>query len=997
MENKNISNIKINYKEYKYYDLNSAAKEFGIDIAKLPYSLKILLENTLRFHDYNGNDSDIKAFAIWLENKKNPEEIAFRPARVLMQDFTGVPAVVDLCAMRDAMNDLGGDATKINPLARVDLVIDHSVQVDFYATPDASAKNVALEMERNIERYELLRSAQKMFKNFRTVPPGTGICHQVNIEYLADVVSQDAEGFIFPDTVVGTDSHTTMVNGLAVLGWGVGGIEAESAMLGQPISLVLPEVIGCKLTGKIKEGVTATDIVLTITNILRAKGVVEKFVEFYGSGLDYLTLADRATIANMAPEYGATCGFFPIDVETIKYLNLTAREEHKIALIEAYAKAQGLWRDNNIEPIFSDIVTLDLSTVEPCLSGPKRPQDKVILPNVAENFKTNFDKNLDLNTEFLVENKDFSLKNANVLIAAITSCTNTSNPQVMIAAGLVAKKALALGLKVKPWVKTSLAPGSQVVSEYLDKSGLTNPLNELGFNIVGFGCTTCIGNSGPFDPKIEKTIKDNNLVVAAVLSGNRNFEGRVHQQVKANYLASPPLVVAYALAGTMNIDLSKDPIGTGDNGNKIYLKDIWPSTQEISDIVANFVTREMFKEKYKDVFTGDKSWQNIKTEDAQTYNWSDSSTYIKKPPYFANMRPNPTKVNDIVKANILALLGDSITTDHISPAGSIAKNTPAAKFLEEHGVKAGDFNSYGARRGNDDIMTRGTFANIRIKNEMAPGTEGGVTTYVKTKETLSIFDAAQKYKADNIPLIIIAGKDYGMGSSRDWAAKGTLLLGVKAVIAESFERIHRSNLVGMGILPLTFKDGVTRKTLNLTGYETIDIIDLQTITPRCELNCKITYPDGNIKIISLLCRIDTENELEYYKNGGILQHVIRKFNNGEVIKKNNCKFSLKTSFKCPVCNNEYKLLKLVAGFNALFYRCPKCSSFLKAKNISKLVLIMTGVFGLTAVLSLQYQMMTTHKMNLLIPIMIIILYNIVLGLLVCNKADITVVKDRQKK
>jgi aconitate hydratase len=881
---KTPSTLRVNNFNYQYYSVFEAGVKYGIDVAKLPCSLKILLENLLRFEDGKTiTENDLKAFATWLTHKKNPHELPFHPARVLMQDFTGVPAVVDLAAMRDAIQALGGDPKKINPLTPVDLVIDHSVQVDFSGNPEAFGKNVTLEMERNRERYELLRSAQQMFDNFRTVPPGTGICHQVNLEYLANVVwtkqAEDGTVLAYPDTVVGTDSHTTMINGLSVLGWGVGGIEAESAMLGQSISMTLPEVIGLKLIGTIKEGVTATDIVLTVTHMLRKKGVVDKFVEFFGPGLDHLSLANRATIANMAPEYGATCGFFPIDTETLKYLTLSGRDPNTIALVEAYAKQQGLWRIDNAEPVFTDILTLDLTTVEPCLAGPKRPQDQVTLPNVPGDFYKSFAEQAltPQAPRFPVSNKPYTLSHGDVVIAAITSCTNTSNPYVMLAAGLVAKKAFEKGIQVKPWVKTSLAPGSKVVSEYLTSAGLLTYLEKLGFFLVGYGCTTCIGNSGPLAEEIDECITNNKLTVASVLSGNRNFEGRIHQSVKANYLGSPPLVVAYALAGSVTIDISRDAIGTDPTGQPVYLRDIWPRHQEIEHCIEQHITPKMFKEKYQDVFSGDASWKAIKTSNAPTYQWPKNSTYIKRPPYFDHMSQGPHKLTDITHASILAMFGDSITTDHISPAGAIASGTPAALFLESHGVTKKDFNSYGARRGNDDVMVRGTFANIRIRNELLSGKEGGYTNYSPTGETLSIFDAAQRYIKDKTPLVIIAGKDYGMGSSRDWAAKGTLLLGVKAVICESFERIHRSNLVGMGVLPLNFKDGMTRKTLGLKGQETFDIIRLHQLTPRCDVSCIINYPDGKKETIILSCRIDTIDELTYFKNGGILHHVIQQF------------------------------------------------------------------------------------------------------------------------
>lgn len=882
---KTRKSLKAGGKSYDYYSIGAAEKALGKDLSRLPFSMKVLLENLLRFEDgASVTVDDIKAVAAWLDKKSSDQEIAFRPARVLMQDFTGVPAVVDLAAMRDAVKQLGGDTKKINPLAPVDLVIDHSVMVDSYANPKAFEENVKIEMERNMERYEFLRWGQTAFDNFRVVPPGTGICHQVNLEYLAKVVwtkNEDGKTIAYPDTLVGTDSHTTMVNGLAVLGWGVGGIEAEAAMLGQPVSMLLPEVIGFKLTGKMKEGTTATDLVLTITQMLRKKGVVGKFVEFYGPGLNGLPLADRATIANMAPEYGATCGFFPIDVETMKYLELSARDKETIELVEAYAKEQGMWRtEQTPDPVFTDTLELDLGSVEPSLAGPKRPQDKVLLKDATSEFRKFLNETVKdsakLDKEFEVKNKNFTISNGKVVIAAITSCTNTSNPSVMLAAGLVARKAKALGLKAKPWVKTSLAPGSQVVTEYLAKADLQKDLDAVGFNLVGYGCTTCIGNSGPLEAEIEDAVKANDMLVASVLSGNRNFEGRVHPLVKANYLMSPPLVVAYAIAGSMNIDISKDPIGKSSAGKDVFLKDIWPTNKEIADLVASAVTPKMFKEKYSDVFKGTKEWQAIKVAKGQTFNWSDDSTYTRNPPYFEGMKTTLGKTGDIQGASVLALLGDSITTDHISPAGNISATSPAAKYLVENGVEKKDFNSYGSRRGNHEVMMRGTFANVRIKNEMAPGTEGGVTTYTPSGEVMSIYDAAMKYKTSGTPLVVIGGKEYGTGSSRDWAAKGTFLLGVKAVIAESFERIHRSNLVGMGVLPLTFKDGMTRKTLKLDGSEKIDITGIAGgIKPKMDVNCIITRKDGSKETIKLLCRVDTADEVEYLKNGGILHYVVR--------------------------------------------------------------------------------------------------------------------------
>ncbi len=868
-------------KTYTYFDLPKAAKALGADISSLPFSLKVLMENMLRYEDGRTvTKDDVKAVADWLTKKTSSHEIAYRPARVLMQDFTGVPAVVDLAAMRDAMQALGGDATKINPLSPVDLVIDHSVMVDRYASEQAFDLNVKLEMERNGERYEFLKWGSKAFDNFRVVPPGTGICHQVNLEYLARVVWTKEEGgetIAYPDTLVGTDSHTTMINGLAVLGWGVGGIEAEAAMLGQPISMIIPEVVGFKLTGKLKEGTTATDLVLTVTQMLREKGVVGKFVEFYGDGLNHLPLADRATIANMAPEYGATCGFFPIDQETLTYLELTGRED-AIPLVEAYAKAQGMWREPGQEPAFTSTLALDMSTVEPSLAGPKRPQDKIALSNAASQFVSDFGASGNTG-----DAKGTPIDHGAVVIAAITSCTNTSNPSVMIAAGLVARKALEKGLKVQPWVKTSLAPGSQVVTEYLEAAELQDDLDALGFNLVGYGCTTCIGNSGPLKQEIEDTIRENDITVTSVLSGNRNFEGRVHPLTKGNYLASPPLVVAYAIAGNMNIDVLNDPIGTGSDGQPVYLKDIWPSTQEIQELVAKCVTAKQFKERYADVFAGTKEWQEISVSGGLTYQWQDSSTYVKHPPYFEGMKAvSDSKASDIDGARILALLGDSITTDHISPAGSIAKDSPAAKYLEAKGVMPKDFNSYGSRRGNHEVMMRGTFANIRLKNEMADGKEGGWTKIPPSDEIISIYDAAMEYQKSNTPLVVIAGKEYGTGSSRDWAAKGTNLLGIKAVIAESFERIHRSNLVGMGVLPLQFKDGVNRQSLKLDGSETIALSGLSNgLSPHMDVALTVTRTDGSSEQATLLCRLDTLDEVDYYLNGGILHYVLRSLNGGD--------------------------------------------------------------------------------------------------------------------
>lgn len=868
--------LMINNTTYDYYSL-PAVELNGLDgIAKLPCSLKILLENLLRNEDgVSVTKEDIEALQHWLKSRTSDREVAFRPARVLMQDFTGVPAVVDLAAMRDAIQKMGGNPDKINPLSPVDLVIDHSVQVDSFGNLDSLKINNELEMQRNLERYEFLRWGQKAFKNFRVVPPDTGICHQVNLEYLAKTIwSHEIDGkkIAFPDTLVGTDSHTTMINGLGVLGWGVGGIEAEAAMLGQPISMLIPEVVGVKLIGQLREGVTATDLVLTITHLLRKKGVVGKFVEFYGRGLNDLPLADRATIANMAPEYGATCGFFPIDKATIAYLQLTGRDDETVALVEAYAKAQNIWHDEHSDdPIFTDTLEIDLSSIIPSLAGPKRPQDRVTLSEVAPAFN----QLLAENSVTASAKSTGELNHGDVVIAAITSCTNTSNPSVLMAAGLVAKKAVEKGLTSKPWVKTSLAPGSQVVTYYLQETGLQKYLDQIGFNIVGYGCTTCIGNSGPLPDVVTKAVTENDLVVSAVLSGNRNFEGRVHPLVKANWLASPPLVVAFALAGTTQIDLSHDPIGHDSSGRSIYLKDIWPSNQEIANEVSK-ITNKMFQTQYADVFTGTKDWQQIKTSESKTYSWQHDSTYIQHPPYFNDMTKTPAPIQDIKHARILAMLGDSITTDHISPAGSIKKDSPAGQYLLSLGVSPSDFNSLGARRGNHEIMMRGTFSNIRIKNEMVPGVEGGFTKYIPTGETMSIFDAAMHYQRENIPLIVIAGKEYGTGSSRDWAAKGPKLLGVRAVIAESFERIHRSNLIGMGILPLEFTERTTRKTLQLTGDEIIDILDLNDhIKPRSFLKAVILRPHLPPMDITLKCRIDTSNEADYYRNGGILQYVLR--------------------------------------------------------------------------------------------------------------------------
>ncbi len=872
--------LTVDGQDYDYFSIAEAAKAIG-DVSRLPFSLKILLENLIRYEDDRSvNVDDVKALKSWLDNAKSTHEVAYRPARVLMQDFTGVPAVVDLAAMREAMTALGGNAQKINPLAAVDLVIDHSVMVDEFGNKAAFEKNVEIEFQRNLERYEFLRWGQSGFRNFRVVPPGTGICHQVNLEYLAQAVwveeDEDRPGtrIAYPDTLVGTDSHTTMVNGMGVLGWGVGGIEAEAAMLGQPVSMLIPEVVGFKITGSMKEGMTATDLVLMVTQMLRAKGVVNKFVEFYGPGLDNLTLADRATIANMAPEYGATCGFFPIDEETIRYMLFTGRDPHRVKLVEAYAKEQGMWRDKNSpEPVFTDTLSLDLNNIEPSLAGPKRPQDRVALSQAVDSIKALIPEV----RENAVEGEDYKLKDGAVVIAAITSCTNTSNPSVLVAAGLLAKKANALGLKRKPWVKTSLAPGSQVVTDYLNKADLSKELDALGFNLVGYGCTTCIGNSGPLPENISKSIEAADLTVTAVLSGNRNFEGRVNPQTKGNYLASPPLVVAYALAGTMLADLTKDPLGKGHDGKDVYLKDIWPTNKEISDTIERCLTNEMFKSRYADVFKGPEQWQAIPVAGAsETYTWDNKSTYVQNPPYFVGMKKTPDPISDIRNANILALFGDSITTDHISPAGNIKKASPAGEYLLANGVSVADFNTYGARRGNHEVMMRGTFANIRIKNEMLDGVEGGLTRYVPTGEQMPIYDAAMKYVASNTPLVIFAGKEYGTGSSRDWAAKGTKLLGVKAVIAESFERIHRSNLVGMGVLPLVFKNCMTRHDLKLTGEEKISITGFaEGLKPLMDVTLTLTRKDGKTEEHTLYCRIDTLDEVDYFKHGGVLNYVLR--------------------------------------------------------------------------------------------------------------------------
>lgn len=884
-----LKTLQVGERTYHYYSLPDAAKTLG-NLDQLPKSLKVLLENLLRWEDNQTvTGEDLQALADWTKTRSADREIQYRPARVLMQDFTGVPAVVDLAAMREAVAKAGGDPQRINPLSPVDLVIDHSVMVDRYASESAYHENVEIEMERNGERYAFLRWGQNAFDNFRVVPPGTGICHQVNLEYLGRSVwtkDEDGRTYAFPDTLVGTDSHTTMINGLGVLGWGVGGIEAEAAMLGQPVSMLIPEVVGFKLTGKLREGITATDLVLTVTQMLRKKGVVGKFVEFFGDGLATLPLADRATIGNMAPEYGATCGFFPVDQITLDYLRLSGRPEETVQLVEAYTQAQGLWRNPGDEPVFTDVLELDMGEVQSSLAGPKRPQDRVLLGEVAKTFgdftalapKKAEAAKVGSSVEVQVNGETFQLEDGAVVIAAITSCTNTSNPSVMMAAGLLAKKAAEKGLMRKPWVKSSLAPGSKVVTDYYNAAGLTPYLNDLGFDLVGYGCTTCIGNSGPLLDPIEKAIQDADLTVASVLSGNRNFEGRVHPLVRTNWLASPPLVVAYALAGSVKVDLTRDPLGTGNDGQPVYLKDVWPSQQEVADAVQKLDTA-MFHKQYGAVFDGDEKWQAIQVPDAETYVWDADSTYIQNPPFFEGIAGDPPRIADIHDARILALLGDSVTTDHISPAGNIKKDSPAGRYLAEHGVDYADFNSYGSRRGNHEVMMRGTFANIRIKNEMLGGEEGGNTFHVPTGEKLSIYDAAMKYELENTPLVIIAGKEYGTGSSRDWAAKGTNLLGVKAVVAESFERIHRSNLVGMGVLPLQFKDGVDRKSLGLTGKEKIAVlgIDGVELRPRMPLTLEVTREDGSRESVEVLCRIDTVNEVSYFKAGGILHYVLREF------------------------------------------------------------------------------------------------------------------------
>ncbi|HEX3709728.1 MAG TPA: aconitate hydratase AcnA [Pseudolabrys sp.] len=885
--------LQVGGKSYAYFSLPTAERNGLKGISRLPFSMKVLLENLLRNEDGRiVSKDDIKAVAEWLKTKSSEHEIAFRPARVLLQDFTGVPSVVDLAAMRDAMKQLGGDPKKINPQVPVDLVIDHSVAVTFFGNNMAFKKNVDEEYRQNQERYKFLKWAQRSFDNFRVVPPGTGICHQVNLEYLSRVVWNRKEKVkvdgkvatmevAYPDTLVGADSHTTMVNGLSVLGWGVGGIEAEAAMLNQPLSMVLPEVIGFKLTGKMKEGITATDLVLTVTEMLRKRGVVGKFVEYFGPGLTHLTIADRATLGNMSPEYGATCGFSPIDDDTIRYLKDTSRPADVVALVAAYAKAQGMFRTKTTpDPIFTDVLKLDLGSVEASMAGPKRPQDRIALKDVKSGFAASMDKEFgkggEMKKHVPVAGRKHDLSHGDIVIAAITSCTNTSNPNVMIGAGLLARKAAAKGLTAKPWVKTSLVPGSQVVAEYLEKSGLQKDLDKIGFNLVGFGCTTCIGNSGPLPPEISKTVNDNDLVAAAVLSGNRNFEGRVNADVRANYLASPPLVVAYSLAGSMQVDVAKEPLGVDQKGKKVFLKDIWPSNKEIGDFVRKNVTRQMFAKKYADVFKGDANWRKISVKGGMTYGWDKKSTYVQNPPYFEKMGRNPKPLEDIVDARVLGLFLDSITTDHISPAGSIKMDSPAGKYLVSHKVKPADFNQYGTRRGNHEVMMRGTFANIRLKNQMVPGVEGGFTVHYPSKQRMTIYDAAMRYKADHIPLVVFGGKEFGSGSSRDWAAKGQLLLGIRAVVVQSFERIHRSNLIGMGIMPLVFEEGTSWQTLGMKGDEQVTIRGLHgEIKPHQRLIAEIVAGNGTLKRVPLICRIDTLDELDYFKNGGILQYVLR--------------------------------------------------------------------------------------------------------------------------
>ena len=881
--------LQVGSKNYSFFSLEEAKKKGLGDIDKLPRSLKVLLENILRKQDDpNVSWDDAVAINDWVKTQKSDKEINYFPARVVMQDFTGVPAVVDLAACREGMVKLGGKVENINPLVPVDLVIDHSLNIEKYGTKDAFKENVEIEYERNKERYQFLKWGQKAFKDFRVVPPGTGIIHQVNLEYLAECVwtrEENGETFAYPDTCVGTDSHTTMINGLAVLGWGVGGIEAEAAMLGQPVTMLIPDVVGFKLTGKLKEGVTATDLVLYVVEILRKHGVVGKFVEFFGPGMRDLTLADRATLANMAPEYGATCGFFPIDEKAIDYLKFSGRSDETVALVEAYAKEQGMWAgEGDPDPVFSSVVELDMGTVEPCIAGPKRPQDKIALSNAAESFLKELGAQGvsadEINKAQPVEGRDFSIENGDIVIAGITSCTNTSNPSVMIGAGILAKKANELGLKPKPWVKTSLAPGSKVVTDYLVESGLQTHLDDLGYNLVGYGCATCIGNSGPIHPEFSKAISDGRILACSVLSGNRNFEGRVSPDCRANYLMSPPLVIAYALAGNMKVDITKDPIGQDKDGKDVFLKDIWPSNAEVNEVLNSKLTSEMFKTRYSNVFEGDEYWQAIKTSGGELYEWDNNSTYIQNPPFFDNITDGEKTSFQVNNAKILALLGDSVTTDHISPAGNIKKDSPAGEYLTNHGVKQYDFNSYGSRRGNHEVMMRGTFANIRIKNEMVPGVEGGYTKHLPTGEQMSIYDAAMKYVSEKKDLVVIAGKEYGTGSSRDWAAKGTFLQGVKAVVTESFERIHRSNLIGMGVMPLEFKEGANRKTLKLDGSEEISIGPLNEMKPQMSVPMTIHRADGSAEKVELNCRIDTAGEMEYFKNGGILQYVLRN------IKKN---------------------------------------------------------------------------------------------------------------
>lgn len=891
---KTKQHLDVDGKSYGYFSLESVKDHIG-DISRLPFSLKVLLENLLRFEDGRSvTVDDIKAMGAWVADKSSKREIAFRPARVLMQDFTGVPAVVDLAAMREAFKDMGGDPRVINPLAPVDLVIDHSVMVDKFGTPDSYKFNVVREYQRNHERYAFLRWGQKAFNNFRVVPPGAGICHQVNLEYLAKGVwyseaasiEGDSELYAYPDTLVGTDSHTTMINGLGVLGWGVGGIEAEAAMLGQPISMIIPDVVGFKLTGSLPEGTTATDLVLAVVQALRVHGVVGKFVEFYGDGLSNMSIADRATIANMAPEYGATCGIFPVDQETIRYLKFTGRESHECRLVEAYAKAQGMWRtDQSKDPVFTETLQLDLSTIQPSLAGPKRPQDKVLLSNMVVSAKNSIAAeggNDSISVPVKVHGKDCTIKNGDVVIAAITSCTNTSNPNVMLGAGLVAKKAIEKGLTVKPWVKTSLAPGSKVVTDYLEKAGLQDALDELGFDLVGYGCTTCIGNSGPLDEELTKAIVDKNLAVAGVLSGNRNFEGRIHPHVKLNYLASPMLVVAYAIAGTLNVDLVTEPLGQDQKGNDVFLKDIWPTNAEIKGVVDSCITSDMFHKRYSEIFDGDEEWAKLPSVSSLTYAWQKDSTYVKLPTFFEEITPQKPDLQNISDARILAVLGDSITTDHISPAGAIKEESPAGEYLKSHGVTKSDFNSYGSRRGNHEVMMRGTFANVRLSNEMCPDVKGGFTKLMPEGKDTTIFDAAMTYRDRGTPLVVFGGQEYGTGSSRDWAAKGSRLLGIKAVIAETFERIHRSNLIGMGVLPLEFRNGETRKSLNITGAETVTITGIKEgLNPHKVVDMTVTYPDGSSRSTQLLCRLDTVDEVEYFENDGILHYVLRRLHNDD--------------------------------------------------------------------------------------------------------------------